>query len=599
MYCSTELDTSKRTFTLPCVLSLHCANFVTSHNHSVDRNGCGILPSDYLNVRREVEGWNCYPCSYSFLVGRVVSGLCMMEVSDVIRWILVNSPRYGVVIDVAMRDHVFVLLRLCLKAISVEACRSRREVVKEGEGVSEKGLWRFNCPVLGEAMSWLESQLSVLYRETNGMLFSVNMLKFCILNAAKSMSSFFLGKEKTQGDASEEVLRKLDGAVSEMGPEVPTDTKTGKVKIEIPSDDCATRNSLSASSIGGLVFVSQVAAAIAALHERWLLEEKINGLRLAGSLSKSRRLTECTYVTARAEEERKKRSNYRPILEHDGLLWYRSHNQDSNKNKTKEEILAEERDYKRRRMSYRGKKVKRSLTEVARDIINEHMEEIKEAGGIGCFVKGSAEIEAFPPGSVDDVKVDRDFKINSYDKHEPIGGKSHGYSKQSQDQQRRSSHEHYEHLEGQNRSNRKEKRDREYGSKSPDNYGRSHDKSKHRRDLDGTEMTRSKYDKRDSVSLNKTNYRGSRSFSFSSNSSIDLRDRRHGQNLESEDHYRERRSKNSRSESLRETIFEDRYDPSESDSRYEDAINDESLCNNYVKHEKPYRLNNDSSKSKG
>lgn len=32
--------------------------------------------------------------------------------------------------------------------------------------------------------------------------------------------------------------------------------------------------------------------------------------------------------------------------------------------KTREELLAEERDYKRRRMSYRGKKLKRSTTEV-------------------------------------------------------------------------------------------------------------------------------------------------------------------------------------------------------------------------------------------
>lgn len=32
--------------------------------------------------------------------------------------------------------------------------------------------------------------------------------------------------------------------------------------------------------------------------------------------------------------------------------------------KTREELLAEERDYKRRRMSYRGKKLKRTAKEV-------------------------------------------------------------------------------------------------------------------------------------------------------------------------------------------------------------------------------------------
>lgn len=35
-----------------------------------------------------------------------------------------------------------------------------------------------------------------------------------------------------------------------------------------------------------------------------------------------------------------------------------------NKTKTREELLAEERDYKRRRMSYRGKKVKRTTLQV-------------------------------------------------------------------------------------------------------------------------------------------------------------------------------------------------------------------------------------------
>lgn len=40
------------------------------------------------------------------------------------------------------------------------------------------------------------------------------------------------------------------------------------------------------------------------------------------------------------------------------------HFKDSDKAKTREEVLAEERDYKRRRISYRGKKVKRNTTEV-------------------------------------------------------------------------------------------------------------------------------------------------------------------------------------------------------------------------------------------
>lgn len=38
--------------------------------------------------------------------------------------------------------------------------------------------------------------------------------------------------------------------------------------------------------------------------------------------------------------------------------------QDTSVTKSREELLAEERDYKRRRMSYRGKKIKRTTTQV-------------------------------------------------------------------------------------------------------------------------------------------------------------------------------------------------------------------------------------------
>uniref|UniRef100_M4FGI1 CHHC U11-48K-type domain-containing protein n=1 Tax=Brassica campestris TaxID=3711 RepID=M4FGI1_BRACM len=91
---------------------------------------------------------------------------------------------------------------------------------------------------------------------------------------------------------------------------------------------------------------------------------------------------------AQAVEERKERPSYRPIIDHDGLPRHRLSNQDMNKMKTREELLAEERDYKRRRMSYRGKKVKRTPRRVLRDMIEEFTEEVKLAGGIGCFEKG-------------------------------------------------------------------------------------------------------------------------------------------------------------------------------------------------------------------
>ncbi|KAJ0103170.1 hypothetical protein Patl1_05600 [Pistacia atlantica] len=68
------------------------------------------------------------------------------------------------------------------------------------------------------------------------------------------------------------------------------------------------------------------------------------------------RMAEHVYVSNRADEERKKRPSYRPIIEHDVLPKKQSSNQ------------------------------------VMRDIIEEHMDEIKQAGGISCFVKGDEEV---------------------------------------------------------------------------------------------------------------------------------------------------------------------------------------------------------------
>ncbi|MCO5589502.1 hypothetical protein L7F22_043469 [Adiantum nelumboides] len=70
---------------------------------------------------------------------------------------------------------------------------------------------------------------------------------------------------------------------------------------------------------------------------------------------------------------------------HEDLEEGSNFSRDFRKNKSKEELLAEERDYKRRRMSYRGKKAQRTPAEVLRDIIEGHMEDIVAAGGIGCI----------------------------------------------------------------------------------------------------------------------------------------------------------------------------------------------------------------------
>ena len=69
-------------------------------------------------------------------------------------------------------------------------------------------------------------------------------------------------------------------------------------------------------------------------------------------------LVEHENVVRKAIEERKRCFDYKPILEQDGLIWQHSSYQGTKREKTREESLAEVRDYKRQQMSYCGKKVK-------------------------------------------------------------------------------------------------------------------------------------------------------------------------------------------------------------------------------------------------
>lgn len=272
--------------------------------------------------------------------------------SELRRWLIASSPRYGVAIDAVTRDHVFVLVMLCLKAAAAEAWCSLEQPLK-GESVEfrlDPRAVRFDCPRLVGGVSWLAVQLEILYGEGNGRFFAIMAVKEAILRSG-SFLAVGVGVGGTAGEERSELR--------DTGP--------------------------------GPIFVSQVAAAVTALHERLSLEEKIRSLQ-APHPSKYQQLLEYSQVLQRGHEERCKRPNYRAVLEYDGILSRRVDNQESGRSKTREELLAEEQDYKRRRMSYRGKKMKRNPTEILRDIIDEHMEEIKQAGGVDCFEEAPGDI---------------------------------------------------------------------------------------------------------------------------------------------------------------------------------------------------------------
>ncbi|XP_016459160.1 U11/U12 small nuclear ribonucleoprotein 48 kDa protein [Nicotiana tabacum] len=359
--------------TLPAVLSSECANF-GKNLMSFSNESIRFLPSELYAIMNETNCWSDFPFMYSYRVLRVILGLGMSSVECLSTWVVANSGRcYRIVLDLAMRDHMLVLFKLCLKAIIREAIDLASTFYNEEAEGSDLSGRSFKCPVLVQVLMWLATQLSVLYGETNGKLFAINMLKQCICDWAFSSCMFNESTDTKRGDGNVEESQ-------ESGEPLKSRIENEGTNI---SDEALCKSP---------IFVSQVAAAVAALHERSMLEENLKALRNLPSLPAYQRSMEHSYISNKADEERQKRPNYRALLEHDGFLWQHSrNNQDTNRTKTREELLAEERDYKRRRMSYRGKKLKRSTTQVMRDIIEEYMEEIRQAGAINCPTKGAEE----------------------------------------------------------------------------------------------------------------------------------------------------------------------------------------------------------------
>ncbi|OWM67354.1 U11/U12 small nuclear ribonucleoprotein 48 kDa protein [Punica granatum] len=550
-----EDSSTKRAFTLLGSLSVECANFITDRNgevEAVDESRVRLLLSEYWWVQNEVGAWNDYPSTCTYHVVCAILGLGMVRENDLRRWVIIDSPRFGIVIDEPMRDHVTVLLTLCLKAIAKEA----RTLVKSRSST------KFNCPILVQVMMWLASQLSVLYGEVGGKFFAIDLFKLCILDAASHMLLRPLELEVSSGENGSSQEKILDASAS--------DARDGDIEEPIQKKE-SRRDSLMSEGLNTrVIFVSQVAAAVAALHERSVLEQKIRALRHSQQLHRYQRVMELNDVSKRAEDERRKRSDYRPIIDHDGLPRHQPSMQDSGKTKTREELLAEERDYKRRRTSYRGKKAKRNPSEVLRDIIEEYMEEIKQAGGIGCFEKATADgILLHGPASSSDLERKNINELSSATRVD--SSPSHAYIEHRSgsnpfddtylkyEQRRR----YPERPDSQTRGKGRERLDKDYYSRSPErsSYGRSSDYNSYRKERNSMDLHKSEHHDFKRSSSDRSYYREYKSSSRNYTEEEDWKSR-------SRD--RKRRNMNDRYSSDFENAFEDRYDPSKSSDLYED-----------------------------
>ncbi|CAL5406927.1 unnamed protein product [Camellia sinensis] len=607
---SADRDSSSRTFSLPGILSIQCANFVGSDNGEIkgfSRDCVTLLPSELWLVRSEIESWRDYPIAYSYRVLRIILCSVMAEDCDFLRWVIVNSPRYGVVIDVPMRDHIVLLFQLCLKAIVREATGSVDSVLNRDARELNPAAMSLKCPILVEVLKWLSFQFSVLYGEVNGKLFAIDTLKQWMLNISLNSSLFLLEQKAPESPASRDVDGKsvepfekgvedhADGnsvQPFEKGAEDDVDGNSVEPFGKGLEDDMGGKsvepfekgveddgNSVLGESINSrVILVSQVAAAVAALHERALLEEKIKALRSTQSLTSYQRRRLSTHIS-QIELMRSGKNVLIIDLSLNMMVFFGSGHiiSSTNKAKTREELLAEERDYKRRRMSYRGKKSKRSTTQVMRDIIEEYMDDITQAGGIGCLIKGTEEAGKFTPEpSLHDISSDVDkLKKNVCDSSEISREWTHGYKKQldshnnirstrfehvsSEDRKRhrQDSSRHHEHLDTR-RSVERDWLDRDYYSKSPDRR-RSRDHSSNREHRNNVEWCMKNFSRSSDSGHSRSHERQTNRRTEQSDRNSETKDRRQRHA------YRDRRSG-----SVTSQEFEDRYDPSESRNMYED-----------------------------
>ncbi|KAG9447922.1 hypothetical protein H6P81_014050 [Aristolochia fimbriata] len=550
---STDKD---KTFTLPAVLAVECGNFMPVPEGGLE--DLLILPSELWALEKETESWNDCPSAYSYTLLRIISCLEAVDDSTIKQWLIFNSPRRGIVLDVAMGDHIFTLLNVCLKAIKREACKSLK-LISGNDEFSNKETVPFRCPILFEVLTWLASQLSVLYGETSGKLLVIDMFRQCLKSAA-SNSLFPFGQK----------MPKTDDAFG-------NEENSGSCKVVVNEASIRENHGKFVCGQENLmkchikqIFMSQVAGAIAALLERANLEMEIRELRFGRPLSTAQLLAEYSHSSARAIMERGKRADYRPLLEHDGLLWLRANNQDSSRNKSREELLAEERDYKRRRMSYRGKKAKRTPTQVTHDIIEEHMEEIKLAGGIGCFVKGvigNGSGTPEPPSTIEGNVTSGQVQSTSH--NFSVGSKRQSHTCEDD----ASTKAHYDDLTKYQFSRRGEQdesylneRDARYRSRSPHSYRRhrdSHERYRHQKDSGNVDVMRNTREKEGYVSSHQSKY---------SKSNDDF-DKSHRKSRSRDS--RGRTYQENRSETSSHNSFDDRYDPSNTYSRYGDNISDE------------------------
>ncbi|CAK9191051.1 unnamed protein product [Sphagnum troendelagicum] len=392
-----------------------------------DSKNAVLLPSMLWSLQREVDAWKEIPTGVSQAVLRAAQTLGRVRRVTILEWLLVDSPSHGIVLDVALASHIWSLLKLFLKAVRTAACTCYQQHICMNEedgsytkgstkgGITNTGLdietekevgqMLVEFSVLSDAGTWLADKLADLYGPVQSRAVVLGLLKLSLKTSGIFLSSSFMElavEHIMKTSASEQIshgneVDLVDGCKLSSNHEEDQSRMLGESGAAQKAKECSLET-VDLEILDDSLGERQVEEAIAALQMRATFEKYIKAKTGLNNLSRPQLIQEHEVLVKRAADERAKRPNFHAVSEHDGLTWQRSQQQE-NKSKTKEELMAEERDYKRRRMSYRGKKLKRTPTQVLHDIIENHMAEIADAGGIGCFSKqpSGAPLPSFNP----------------------------------------------------------------------------------------------------------------------------------------------------------------------------------------------------------
>lgn len=345
-----------------------------------------LLPSMLWKLEMELGLWTDMPSQCSRTVLSAAIGLEWVTKASIVEWLLLHSPGFGVVLDVPMAAHISCLVQIYLRALKTQSLSVFDETfvkcLRKGDAFTLSDTKVVDCAMFSEASTWLASWLSHLYGHTSSRAMVVAILKQCLKLSVRFLSIVPLDFHLQHNGFKSR--RENVNAVARCDEESEAFTKCSKISLKRNENSHVYTSNLVAFE--DKLDVKLVGAAMDAIYERANFDRYIKSWLSFNNVPKPQWIANYEVTVMSANNERAKRSDYHPVCEHDGLTWQRSH-QEEKRNKTKAELLAEERDYKRRRMSYRGKKLKRTPLQVLHDIIENHMTEITEAGGIGCSLK--------------------------------------------------------------------------------------------------------------------------------------------------------------------------------------------------------------------